>query len=302
MQAGDWMNYTVDVAQPGSYTLTARNSYWGTTGGTFHVEADGVDATGPLQLGGGNVWQTLTKPGVQLNAGRHVLRVVCDSNGTDGYYMGSLDYLRLTADEDAGVVARWKFDEGTGSTASDSTGYGSTGTLGGSASWSSGVIGSNSLNFNGTSGNVGVSSSSSLSSVSNNFTISFWASPRSTHEIDPESTTGVAGVGAEVRLRPDRRGRLDRVGRGRLGGDERRERLRARRGLHACHARLSRGCVGLDARGGCIREPPAEALPQQPTGQDGRDESEVYRESHAVESGRQLLRLLRRAVGRRESL
>jgi hypothetical protein len=86
MQAGDWMNYTVDVAQPGSYTLTARNSYWGTTGGTFHVEADGVDATGPLQLGGGNVWQTLTKPGVQLNAGRHVLHVVCDSNGTDGYY------------------------------------------------------------------------------------------------------------------------------------------------------------------------------------------------------------------------
>lgn len=197
MQAGDWMNYTVDVAQAGSYMLAARTSYWSTTGGLFHVEADGADVTGPLQHTAGSGFQTITKPGVQLNAGRHVLRVVCDSNGTDGSYMGSLDYLRLTADEDAGVVARWKFDEGTGATASDSTGNGSTGTLGGSASWSSGFIGSNSLDFNGTSGYVGVSASSSLSSVSNNFTISFWANPRSAHEIDPEGVTGVAGISGQ---------------------------------------------------------------------------------------------------------
>lgn len=197
MQAGDWMNYTVDVAQAGSYTLSAVTSYWHTAGGVFHVEVDGADITGPMQLGG-NVWQTLTKSGVQLNAGRHVLRIVCDSNGTDNVYMGSLDYLRLTLDEDANLVARWKFDEGSGATASDSTGYSSTGTLGGGASWSSGLIGTGALNFNGTGNYVSVPSpSSALSSVSNNFTISFWDSPRSAHEIDPEGTTGVAGISGQ---------------------------------------------------------------------------------------------------------
>ena len=198
MQAGDWMNFTVDVAQSGSYTLAARTSYWSATGGLFHIEADGVDATGPLQHTAGSAFQTITKPGVQLNAGRHVLRVVCDTNGTDNVYMGSLDYLRLTADEDAGVAARWKFDDGSGTTASDSTGNGSAGTLGGGASWSSGLIGSGSLDFNGTSGYVSVPSpSSALSSVSNNFTISFWANPRSAHQIDSEGVTGIAGVSGQ---------------------------------------------------------------------------------------------------------
>lgn len=197
MQAGEWMNYTVDVPESGSYTLAARTSYWSTTGGLFHIEVDGVDITGPLQHTAGSAFQTLTKTGVQLNAGRRVLRVVCDSNGSDGTYMGSLDYLRLTADEDAGMVARWRFDEGAGTTASDSTGNGSTGTLQGGASWSSGVIGAGSLNFNGTSGSVSVNASSSLSSASNNFSISFWANPRSTHQIDSESTTGVAGVSGQ---------------------------------------------------------------------------------------------------------
>jgi YD repeat-containing protein len=197
MQAGDWMNYTVDVAQAGSYTLSAQTYYWGTPGGSFHIEADGVNATGSIQLPGGSSWQTVVKTGIQLNAGRHVLKVVCDANGSDGYYMGDLDYMMFTADADSGLVANWKFDEGTGTSASDSTGNGSTGTLQSGASWSSGVVGSGALNFNGTSGSVSVASTTALTSVSNNFTISFWANPRSTHEIDPEGTTGVAGVGGQ---------------------------------------------------------------------------------------------------------
>lgn len=197
MQAGDWMNYTVDVAQPGSYTLSAQTYYWGAPGGTFHVEADGVNATGSVQVPGGSSWQTVTKSGIQLNAGRHVLKVVCDSNGSDGAFMGDLDYMRFTSDIDSGLVANWKFDEGSGTAASDATGNGSAGTLQGGASWVAGVVGSGALNLNGTTGYVGVASSSALTSVSNNFTISFWASPRSVHEIDPEGTTGIAGVSGQ---------------------------------------------------------------------------------------------------------
>ena len=96
MQAGDWMNYSVNVAQASSYTLEARTFYWGTVGGVFHVEVDGVNATGAIQIPGSVGLQTITVNGVSLTAGQHTLRVVCDSNGSDGSYMGDIDYLRLS--------------------------------------------------------------------------------------------------------------------------------------------------------------------------------------------------------------
>lgn len=99
MQAGDWMKYAADVAAAGAYTLEAKTYYWGAPGGTFHVEADGVNVTGPLQLPGGSAWAMVTKAGVQLPAGRHTLRVVCDTNGSDGVYMGDIDFIRLTAEQ-----------------------------------------------------------------------------------------------------------------------------------------------------------------------------------------------------------
>lgn len=137
------------MAEPGSYALTARTYYWSSTGGTFHVEADGVDVTGPLQLAGGSTWQTITKSGVQLNAGRHVLRLVCDANGSDGYYIGDVDYLRLTADVDAGLGGCWKFDEGAGSSAADSAGGGNGGMLQNGAAWAVARVGTSALSFDG---------------------------------------------------------------------------------------------------------------------------------------------------------
>ncbi|HEV2708128.1 MAG TPA: hypothetical protein VGV59_19585, partial [Pyrinomonadaceae bacterium] len=47
--AGDWMRYTASVATSGTYDLQMRVAWGGTGGalGTFHVEVDGVDKTGP---------------------------------------------------------------------------------------------------------------------------------------------------------------------------------------------------------------------------------------------------------------
>jgi len=84
--AGEWVKYTVSVAAAGSYALEARVASQG-AGGTFHVEVDGVDATGPFAIpdtGGWQVWATLSKAGVTLTAGTHVLRVVMDANGPGG--------------------------------------------------------------------------------------------------------------------------------------------------------------------------------------------------------------------------
>src|SRR5206468_3404135 len=49
MTAGEWLNYTVSVAQSGSYTFKARVAANG-AGGTFHVEFGGVNKTGPLTI------------------------------------------------------------------------------------------------------------------------------------------------------------------------------------------------------------------------------------------------------------
>jgi hypothetical protein len=93
MQAGDWTKYSVKVTQSGTYTVYARVAWGGAPGGTFHVEVDGVDKTGPIQIPNTN-WSfaIISKPGVQLSSGVHSLRVVADTDGTNGY-SGDIDYL-----------------------------------------------------------------------------------------------------------------------------------------------------------------------------------------------------------------
>ena len=93
------------------------------------------------------------------------------------------------------LAARWKFDEGSGTTANDSSGNGSNATVQ-AATWTTGQSGA-ALDFNGTSSIVNVTSSAHLTSVSNNFTLSFWANPRATHQIDPETTSGFAGTSGQ---------------------------------------------------------------------------------------------------------
>ena len=73
------------------------------------------------------------------------------------------------------LVAYWKFDEGTGLTASDSSGNGNHGTLVNGPSWAAGITGK-ALSFDGIDDNVTVPDSSSLG-LSNAFTLSAWVLP-----------------------------------------------------------------------------------------------------------------------------
>ena len=84
--AGEWLNYTVNVMSAGTYTLTARVSSSG-AGGRFHIEVNGVDRTGPIDVpdtGDWQTWLTLSKTGITLAAGRQVIRLVLDTNGANG--------------------------------------------------------------------------------------------------------------------------------------------------------------------------------------------------------------------------
>lgn len=85
--ASEWLNYTVNAAASGSYSIKLNVSDAG-NGGTFHVEVDGKDATGTLTVpntGGWDNYNPVSKSGVWIPAGQHVVRVVMDTNGSWGY-------------------------------------------------------------------------------------------------------------------------------------------------------------------------------------------------------------------------
>jgi len=63
---------------------------------------------------------------------------------------------------DAGIVAHWKLDEGQGTTAADSSKNSNHGTINGGAAWTTGVVGSGALQFDGTDDWVSLGADSSL--------------------------------------------------------------------------------------------------------------------------------------------
>ena len=89
---GEWLQYSVEVLASGVYDLNLRMAAEG-SGKTLHVEMDGVDVTGPIQVpntGGWQVWETVTVRDVNLTAGEHVMRIVFGSD-----YM-NLNYVEFT--------------------------------------------------------------------------------------------------------------------------------------------------------------------------------------------------------------
>ncbi|HWF86750.1 MAG TPA: carbohydrate-binding protein [Vicinamibacterales bacterium] len=86
VRATEWLNYSVSVASAGTYTVDFRMASSG-TGGTVHLMLDGTNVTGSVALpdtGGWDTWKTVSKTGVALSAGAHVLKLVIDANGSGG--------------------------------------------------------------------------------------------------------------------------------------------------------------------------------------------------------------------------
>jgi hypothetical protein len=88
----------VSVAATATYTLELRVASPG-TGGTAHVEIDGVNATGSIVVpntGGWQTWASVLVPNIPMSAGPHVFRLVIDSNGSTGYF-GNINFMRWTS-------------------------------------------------------------------------------------------------------------------------------------------------------------------------------------------------------------
>ena len=92
IETGEWLEYTIDVAAAGAYTieLHASSEF---TNCRFHVEIDGADVTGPVTVPDTGWWGTFAyvgATGVSLTAGTHVLRIHSEQE----YF--NLDEIRIT--------------------------------------------------------------------------------------------------------------------------------------------------------------------------------------------------------------
>ena len=94
--AGEWLEYTIDVASDGDYEMEFRVSH-SDPNSKFHAEIDGVNVTGSLTVPDTNSFNTFAsvRKTVALTAGRHVLRFAFDANASVGY-AGGFDWVKFT--------------------------------------------------------------------------------------------------------------------------------------------------------------------------------------------------------------
>ena len=82
IHSGEWMTYTVTVSKSSTYRISFYIAS-ASEGGKLHLECDGADKTGVISLpnsAGYQNWEAV-KTTASLDAGRHLLRVVCDGDG-----------------------------------------------------------------------------------------------------------------------------------------------------------------------------------------------------------------------------
>lgn len=85
----EWLEYTVNVKSTGAYSIDVRAAADG-DGKIFHIEVDGVDITGPINIPNTQGWQTyqtITLNNINLTEGQHILRLVFDANYMNLNYM-----------------------------------------------------------------------------------------------------------------------------------------------------------------------------------------------------------------------
>ena len=92
--AGEWLNYTVNVASSGTYTASLRVADR-SSGASLHIDVDGapVASFSIPNTGGWQTWTTLGKK-VPLSAGTHIVRVAFDTDDGVGW-AGTLHWIRF---------------------------------------------------------------------------------------------------------------------------------------------------------------------------------------------------------------
>ncbi|MFH6991733.1 carbohydrate-binding protein [Flavobacterium sp. FlaQc-48] len=94
---GEWLDYTLEVAETGTYMVDLRCANT-TTGGKLRIDMDGVDVSGIINVpntSNFNTWASVTKE-IALTAGTHRMRLYF-ING--GYQINKLIFSKLTGSQ-----------------------------------------------------------------------------------------------------------------------------------------------------------------------------------------------------------
>ena len=97
-QPGEWIQYTVQIAESQKVEVEFRVAHKGLHGCSFHLTLDGNPITGSIQIpgtGDWHNWETIRHGPIDLPAGRHLLRLHIDQPGTLSSG-GSINWMRFT--------------------------------------------------------------------------------------------------------------------------------------------------------------------------------------------------------------
>ncbi|MBI3898290.1 MAG: carbohydrate-binding protein [Gammaproteobacteria bacterium] len=93
---GEWLQYSVRIDVDGQYAIGVRYAAKG-YGGQIHIEADGANVTGPIDLpdtGGWQRWQTLWVNDIPLSQYNQTLRVVFDKGSAEGW-LANFNFIEI---------------------------------------------------------------------------------------------------------------------------------------------------------------------------------------------------------------
>ena len=94
---GEWLVYSVAVKETGTYRIEMPVASK-KKGGTFHIEFNGKDITGPISVPDTGSWQKLemiTSKNIRLAyQSRYLMKVVMDSEGPSGS-IADIDYFKF---------------------------------------------------------------------------------------------------------------------------------------------------------------------------------------------------------------
>jgi RHS repeat-associated protein len=193
--APQWLQ--LDLGQPSSVSRVRLLVNQDPPGNTTH-QVWGGPSPGSLTLLGTLSGHTQTGQWLELSAAAQGVRYVrVTTTGSPSWVGWSEAEVYGAGGEPAGptagLITHWKLDEGSGQSAADSSPSDNDATLAG-PSWTAGNAGSSALSFDGADDRL---AASAAPAASDNFTVAFWADPRSAHEIDAEGTSGVGGVSGQ---------------------------------------------------------------------------------------------------------
>ena len=95
--AGEWMRYTINVTAGGIDVVSFRVAAL-RTGGTFHLDVDGLNVSGEMRVpatGGAQIYTTISKAGIYLSSGPHILELMIDSDSASGP-CGNFNWFEFT--------------------------------------------------------------------------------------------------------------------------------------------------------------------------------------------------------------